>query len=135
MSTQSFHATAWILAFTGGLVIVVGGVIEVFLLAFGPYGGTFYGMGPGMMSGYGFYNFGQGIMTALCLLALVFGVLVLFSSIMLRNRPADHILWGILILVFAIASFIGMGGYFIGAVLAVAGAALALSYRTSNTAK
>jgi hypothetical protein len=129
------HTTAFILSLIGGLIIIIGSVIQTLLLSFGPYAGTFYGMGPGMMSGYGFYGYGSGWMTGFSLIALVFGIIVLISAIMLNARPTQHITWGIIVLIFSIASFIGMGGYFIGAVLGLAGGAIALSYRASTTAK
>lgn len=65
-------------------------------------------------------------------MSLVCGVLVLIGAIMLNTHPAQHITWGIFVLIFSIASFIGMGGYFIGAILGIAGGAMALSYRAPN---
>src|SRR5512138_2616853 len=116
MSSISMHTTAFILALLGGLIITVGSVIEILLLSFGSYAGTFYGMGPGMMSGYGFYGYGVGWMTALATVALVFGVVVLVGAAMLNVRPTQNVIWGIIIVIFSIASFVGMGGYMIGAV-------------------
>ena len=124
------HTIAFILSLIGGLILVIGSVIQTLLLAFGSYAGTFYGMGPGMMSGYGFYGYGSGWMTALSLMALVFGIIVLIGAIMLNARPAGHITWGIIVLVFSVASFVGMGGYMIGAILGIAGGAIALSYKS-----
>jgi hypothetical protein len=49
---------------------------------------------------------------------------------MLNAHPEEHMTWGIMVLIFSIASFIGMGGYFIGAILGIAGGAIALSFRT-----
>ena len=135
MSSQSMHTTAFILSLIGGLAIVIGSAIETLLLALGSYAGTYYGMGPGMMSGYGFYGYGSGWMTGFSLIALVFGIIVVVGAIMLNARPTQHVTWGIIVLVFSVASFIGMGGYFIGAVLGLAGGAIALSYRASTTAK
>ena len=86
-------------------------------------------MGPGMMSGYGFYGYGSGWMTGFSLIALVFGIIVVIGAMMLNARPAENITWGIIVLIFSVASFIGMGGYFIGAILGLAGGAIALSYR------
>lgn len=135
MSSQTLHTTAFILSLIGGLIIVIGSAIEEILLVFGSYNGTYYGMGPGMMSEYGFYGYGSGMMTGLSLIAIIFGVIVLIGAIMLNFRPTEHITWGIIILIFSVASFIGMGGYFIGAILGLAGGAIALSYRASTTAK
>ena len=126
------HRTAFILALLGGLIITVGSIIEIILLTFGSYAGTFYGMGPGMMSGYGFYGYGAGWMAILSAVALGFGIIVLIGAIMLNTHPEQNITWGIIVVVFSIASFIGMGGYMIGAVLGIAGGAVALSYRSKT---
>lgn len=136
MSSQSMHTAAFILSLIGGLVIVLGSAIAVFLLAFGSPYGIYYGMGPGMMGGYGFYGFGYGSgwMIGLSLAGLVSGIIVVIGAIMLNVRPAEHITWGIIVLIFSIVSFTGMGGYFIGAILGIAGGALALSYRSTGTA-
>jgi hypothetical protein len=90
-------------------------------------------MGPGMMSGYGFRGDGSGWMTVFSLIALFFGIIVLIAAVMLNARPTEHITLRIIILVFSIASLMGMGGYFIGAVLSLAGGAIALNYRTPTT--
>jgi len=129
------HNAAFILSLIGGIVIVIGSVIEALFLSFGSYNGTYYGMGPGMMRGYGFYGYGSGWMTGFSLIAMVFGILVVIGAIMLNARPAENITWGIVVLVFSVASFIGMGGYFIGAILGIAGGAIALSYRAPTPAR
>jgi len=134
MSLRSMHATAFILSLIGGLVIVIGGVIATFLLSFGSPYGTYYGMGPGMMGGYGFYGFGSGWMIGFSLVGLVSGIIVVVGAIMLNVRPAEHVTWGILVLIFSLISFIGMGGYVIGGILGIAGGAVALSYRSASTA-
>jgi hypothetical protein len=129
------HSAAFILSLIGGIVITIGSAIEALFLAFGSYNGTYYGMVPGMMRGYGFYGYGSGWMTWFSLIATVFGIIVVIGAIMLNAHPAENITWGIIILVFSIASFIGMGGYFIGAILGIAGGAVALSYRVPSPAK
>jgi Family of unknown function (DUF6114) len=121
------HTTAFVLSLIGGTVIVAGSLIAAFLSAFGTPYGTYYGMGPGMMAGFGFNS---AWYIPFSLAALVFGIIVLIGAMMLNARPADHITWGIVVLVFSVASFIGMGGYMIGAILGIAGGAVALSYRT-----
>ena len=135
MSSQFVHSAAFILSLIGGIVIAIGSAIEALFLGFGSYNGTYNGMGPGMMRGYGFYGYGSGWMTWFSLIAIVFGIIVVIGAIMLNARPAENITWGIIILVFSVASFIGMGGYFIGAILGIAGGAVALSYRASSPPK
>lgn len=128
MSKSSMQNTAFVLSLIGGTIILVGSIIAVFLSAFGlPYG-SYYGMGPGMMGGY-WFGYGSAWIWGLALVSLVCGALVLIGAIMLNARPQENVTWGILILVFSIASFVGMGGYFIGAILGLVGGAIALSYR------
>ena len=129
MSSNSMRTTAFILSLIGGLIITVGSLISTLLAAFGSPYETYYGMGPGMMGGFGF-GYASGWYIWLSVVSLVFGILVLIGAIMLNARPVEHFTWGILVLIFSLASFIGMGGYFIGAILGIAGGAVALSYRT-----
>ncbi len=131
MSSYSLRITSFILSLLGGIIIIVGSLISTLLSIFGSPYGTYYGMGPGMMGGY-WFGYGSGWYSVLSSISLVFGIIVLIGAILLNARPAEHITWGILILVFSIASFIGMGGYFIGAILGIAGGAIALSYRIAR---
>ena len=86
-------------------------------------------MGPWMMGGYGFP---YGFMWGFSLVALIAGFIVILGAIMLQTRPAEHMLWGSIVLIFSIVSFIGMGGFMIGALLGIAGGALALSWRSRS---
>lgn len=85
-------------------------------------------MGPGMMM-WGFGN-GYGFMAVFWMAALISGVIMLVGAIMLNARPTEHTAWGIIVLIFSLISFLGMGGFFIGAILGIAGGALALSYES-----
>jgi hypothetical protein len=120
MSSSSLHTTAFVLSLIGGLVIIIGSAIGAFLSTLGSPYGMHYGMGQGMMGGY-WFGYGSGWMLGLILASLVCGMLVVFGAIMMNARPAKHITWGIIVLIFSIASFIGMGGYFVGAILGIAG--------------
>ena len=88
----------------------------------GYYGGMMGGFG-GMMGGLG-SPFG-----GLWFIGLIAGIVVIIGAIMLGSRPAERATWGTVIIVFSIVSFLGMGGFFIGALLGIAGCALALSWR------
>ncbi len=134
VSTSSMHNTAFILSLIGGIVIVLGSSIAVVLAAFGSPYGIYYGMGSGMMGGY-WFGYGSAWMWGLALVSLVCGILVLTGAIMLKAQPQNQASWGTVVLVFSIASLVGMGGYFIGAVLGIAGGAIALSYRKPNTSQ
>jgi hypothetical protein len=51
------------------------------------------------------------------------------GAAMLRAHPQEHTMWGIVIIIFSALSFVGMGGFFIGALLGIIGGAFAISYR------
>ena len=131
MSSNSLHTTAFVLSLIGGFVILIGSIIALVLYSFDSPSDTFYGMGSGMMRNFGFYGYSSGWMIALTVGGLVSGIIVLIGAIMLNVRPREHVIWGILVLVFSVASFVGMGGYFIGAILGIAGGAIALTYKTN----
>jgi Family of unknown function (DUF6114) len=131
LSLQSVRTIAFILSLLGGIIIVLGSIIALLLAAFGSPYGIYYGMGPGMMGGY-WFGYGSSWLWVLTFVSLICGVIVLIGALMFNARPVEHMTWGILVLAFSIVSFIGMGGYFIGAVLGIAGGALALSYRTTH---
>ncbi len=78
---------------------------------------------------HNFMGGGQyGFFSVLSILGLFAGMIIIMGAVMLRMRPQDHLTWGILIIVFALVSFVDMGGYFIGAILGIIGGALAISY-------
>jgi len=121
------QTTTFVLSLIGGIIITVGSAIAFFLSAFGSPFGTYYGLGSGMMSGYWMY--GSGWMVGLTLVLLICGILVLVGALMMNINPKERVTWAIFVLIFSIASLVGMGGYFIGAILGIAGGAIALSYK------
>ncbi|MDQ1281569.1 MAG: hypothetical protein QG670_2834 [Thermoproteota archaeon] len=139
MGLESSSSVAFILSLIGGILILIGGIAS--LMWFMLNGSTFWGMMGGyggMMGGWGWmignYGFPFGFMGGFSLVALVSGVFVIIGALMLKSRQAEHTTWGIIILVFSIASFVGMGGFVIGALLGISGGALALSWRPSSSA-
>jgi hypothetical protein len=122
---------AFILSLVGGLLIIVGSLVSLVLFAFGgePFG-DFWGMMGGwhwMMGGYGF---SYGYLMGFSVLGLAFGVVVVVGAFMLNLRPFEHVTWGIIVLVFSAVSFVSMGGWFVGAVLGIAGGALGIAWRS-----
>ena len=91
------------------------------------------GIMDGMMGGYqgmmGSFGLPFGLMGGLILVGLVSGIFVILGAVMLNSRPAEHTGWGTVILVFSITSFLGMGGFLIGAILGIVGGAFAISWR------
>ena len=75
----------------------------------------------------------SGVRTVMGGFGLVCGMIVLLSSTMLLIRKGDRRTWGILILVFSVLSFIGLGGFVIGAILGITGGVLALRWKPPVT--
>lgn len=136
MSSQGSPVTAFALSLIGGILMLVGGGLSsMWFMSGAPSSGGMMGGFGGMMGGYGGMMGGFGVpfgfMSGLSLLGLVSGVLVIIGALMLNTRPAEHTTWGTIILIFSIISLLGMGGFFIGAILGIVGGALALSWRPS----
>src|SRR3990170_834050 len=128
MSSQETPITAFILSLIGGVLIFLGGVVSSLWFMSGGYGMGGM-MGGGMMGGWGAPF---GFMSGLSLIGLVAGIVVIIGALMLNARAREHTAWGVIILVFSIVSFLGMGGFFIGAALGISGGALALSWRPTS---
>lgn len=60
---------------------------------------------------------------------LASGVIVLAAAVMLRTNPSQRKTWGVLILVFSILSFVGLGGFVVGAILGVVGGIMTLTWK------
>ncbi len=94
-----------------------------------PYPGMmsgYYGMMNGyygMMGGYGGWSYGAAA------LGSISGIVVLLGAVMICTRPSSTPTWGAVVLIFSILSLLGMGGFFVGAVLGVVGGAVALTWR------
>jgi len=68
------------------------------------------------------------------ILGIVFGIIVIAVAIMLYVNPAQHELWGALIIVFSVMSIIScMGGMGIGLLLGVIGGILAIIWEPEKT--
>jgi hypothetical protein len=133
MSYGGRPTVAVILSIIGGALMLLGGSMAFIMLTyydedFGMMNG-FGGMMGGyrhMMNGLGFpYDF----MSDLMLVSLVSGVLVIIGAVMINIHPSQSSTWGTIMLVFSIFSFLGMGGFLIGAVLGIVGGVLALSWK------
>jgi len=99
-----------VLAFVFGLV---GGVITLVSLAV--FGGFFYPYGYfGLFGAVGFF------------LTIVAGAFVILGASLTFRKPAQGVTWGIVMVVFGSLSAFGLGGFFIGMSLSIAGGALAI---------
>ena len=126
MSSQGMTTTAFVLSLIGGIIIVLSSILTIF---WSTNGGPWYGgMMGSWMGGFG-YGYNYGLTFAFSVAALISGIIVMVGAVMLNARPAEHMAWGAIVLIFSVVSFLGMGGFFIGAILGIAGGAIALSFR------
>jgi hypothetical protein len=137
MRAETKPQIAFILSLIGGVLILFAGATccSWFWLGGTSFGGIMGGLG-GIMSGYhgmmGSLGVPYSAMNGFSIIGLVSGILVIIGAVMLHIRPAEQVGWGVVILVFSIISFLGMGGFFIGAVLGIIGGTLALNARSAS---
>ena len=134
MGANQGSIPSFILSLIGGLIVLLYSLFS--LVTFGLYGPYWNGIGGwmgGMMGGFhdfmGIYGGSYEFFAVLTIIGLVCGILIVACAAMLRARPQEHGMWGTVIIVFSAISFVGMGGFFIGAVLGIIGGALAIVYR------
>ncbi len=119
--TENRLEWAFILSLVGGILIVTGGLMMLF--------GWPFGMMGHMMMGYGAYPPASTYGYALGFAAWsgAAGAVILVGAARMRTRPASAFPWGVAIIVAGAMSLLGMGGFGIGAVAAIAGGVLAIT--------
>jgi hypothetical protein len=60
---------------------------------------------------------------------LILSLLVLFATLMLRNKPANKKVWGTLIIVLSVPSVIMGGGFIVGFILGIVGGVKAIKWK------
>jgi hypothetical protein len=112
---MNYPRTAYLLSLIGGILILFLSIIYALILiaAASVLGGLGFGLGAAVVVGF-------------AVVALVFGIIVLLLAFRLKSNPQGARMTGILIIVFALISFIGGGGFYIGAILALIGGVLAV---------
>ena len=129
-ATNVYPTTASIISLAGGIIITLTGVLFLAVSAFILPNVNYYSVHvpqglaasaiPGLVAGF------VGLMG---IFGLVSGAIVLISSVMLLTNYGQPRTWSVLILVFSILSFFGMGGFVVGAVLGIVGGALMLRWK------
>ena len=121
---------AFALSLVGGILMIASGTMMYIMTA---YIGSNFGYFGGMMGGYmgmmGSFGVPFGSMWGFSIIGLIAGVIVIIGSITLNYRPSEHTAWGAVILTFSLISFLGMGGFYIGAILGIIGGTLAIANR------
>jgi len=164
MRTDEKPTVAFVLSLIGGIFILLGGGM---MSMFSPYGlggmmRGYSGYG-GMMNGYSGYGgsggngwyggmmgrylsspgfgmmggYGYGLGGIFGLAAIVFGIVVVVSAVMLYNKPIEHSKWGLLILIFSVLSVFGsaMAGFGIGLILGVFSGIFAMTWKPPTASK
>lgn len=130
---------AFVISLIAGILVLGGGVMMASVGSpyYGGYGPMMRGYYGGMMGGYYGMMGGFGLagtwFYALAVIGTVSGIMILVGAIMVYNQPTRASIWGALILAFSIVSFLGMGGFFLGAILGVVGGVLAITFRPHQT--
>lgn len=124
-----FPRTASALALVGGTIIALSGVlflaVSTLVLPHLSYSNLNV---PAGLPASSIPGIASGIVGTMGIFGLVCGAVVLISSLMLITKPGQEKTWSVLILVFSVLSFIGFGGFVIGAVLGIVGGALVLKW-------
>jgi hypothetical protein len=129
-TTSAYPKTASIIALAGGILITLFGAllmaVSVFILPNLNYSNLTVPQG---LTSSSMPSLISGIVGVMGTFGLVSGVIVLVSAVMLLANLGQRRTWGILILVFSILSFIGSGGFIVGAILGMAGGILTLRWK------
>jgi MFS family permease len=120
--TNNRPAGAILLSYIGGLLVLFSG-ISIFIL--GSFMSSIIPV-PGVPVGVMIIT--AGIWGIIC------GVFIIAGGYLLQSKPREaHTLWGILIFVFALTSYFGGGGFFIGGILGIVGGLMAVSWNPDQT--
>jgi len=130
-TAEAFPNRASVLAIVGGCLIVIAGML---LMALGIF--VVPHLSPSMFNGttgsvpvQNLPNFVGNVLEGLGLLGLVSGLIVLGSGVMLRIKPEQSVVFGVLMLIFSVLSFLGSGGFIAGAVLGIIGGIMTLRWK------
>jgi hypothetical protein len=127
-TASAYPNTASILALAGGILMILGGVfflaVSVFILPNLNYSNL--QTPPNVTNMPGLISGAVGLVGVF---GLASGIIVLASAVMLRTSPSQYKTWGVLILVFSILSFVGLGGFVVGAILGVVGGIMTLTWK------
>ena len=136
-TTNTATTVAFLLALVGGLIVLISSIVNAVWFSYGA--SSFGGYGSymrGVMDGY--HNFmgsnadSTGFLASLSIVGVVCGVIVVMSAIMLKVNPRQHVVWAVIIIAFSALSFVGMGGFFIGAIIGIIAGVFDLSLRQNT---
>ncbi len=109
---------AHLLSLIGGILILIDAIVV--LIAFAVLGTA--------LASFGLGAFGA-IIIALAGIGVVFALLIIFGALRIKSQPTSAHTWGIVIILLALISFLGGGGFYIGSILALIGGILAVVWK------
>jgi hypothetical protein len=124
--SEKRSSLAFPLSLVGGMLIIFGSILSLLFFAnfqISPMGG----MRGDMMGWWGGAGFMGGWFFAMPLIA---GILVVVGAIMMNARPQETTTWGIIVLIFSIIGFTGMGLSILGAIIGIIGGIIALTRKS-----
>ena len=129
-TTSGYPKTASILALVGGILIILAGMLLMAVSAvILPHLDYTNLNPPPQLTQRSMPGIVSGIVGVMGLFGLVSGVIVLVSAVILLTNPSQRKNWGVLILVFSVMSFLGLGGFIVGAILGIVGGILTLRWK------
>ncbi|HXW94866.1 MAG TPA: hypothetical protein VEJ19_04095 [Nitrososphaerales archaeon] len=127
---SAYPKTASILALAGGMIIILGGALFIGVASFViPHINLSNLTMPQGLNRASLPSLISGVLTVMGGFGLVCGSIVLVSATMLLAKIGIRRTWGILILVFSVLSFVGLGGFVVGAILGILGGVLTLRWK------
>jgi len=127
---SGYPKAAALLALAGGMIMILGGAIFIGVASFIiPHMNLSNLSVPQGMSRSSLPGLISGILSVMGGFGLVCGAIVLVSATMLLARVGARRTWGILILVFSVLSFVGLGGFVVGAIFGIVGGVLTLRWK------
>lgn len=105
-----------VLSLIGGIFVLIGGAI---IAAVGGFLASLTVIGGGFVLAFG-------------IVGVVFGIIMIIGAVMMYSNPQSHTMWGVIVLVLSILSWVfAAGGIFIGFLLGLIGGILALTFKPS----
>ena len=129
-TTSAYPKTGAILALAGGLIILLGGVLFLGVASYViPHLNLSNVTIPQGMDRASLQGLISGVLSVMGGFGLVCGGIVLISATMILARVGERRTWGVLILVFSVLSFVGLGGLVVGALLGIVGGIMTLRWK------
>ncbi len=114
---------AMVLSVIGGLFILLGGVIYLWIAEFL--------QSLLLLSGETLAVDPTTWVQIIGVIGIVIGIIIIVGGVMMYSRPASSTAWGVIILVLALVSILASGGFFLGLILGLVGGILGIVFKPS----